>query len=61
MVEETIAQLRQSIRASIARVEGAVTKRRGERAIQRILALLWTAHDELELLEYCEQGPASRR
>jgi len=61
MLEQTLAQLRHSIRAAITQVEAAAPQMSGERAIQRILALLWTAHDELELLEYSEIGSAARR
>jgi hypothetical protein len=50
MSHETIAQLLKSIRESIARTESSSRQHQDERVVKRVLAHLWSAHDELELM-----------
>lgn len=49
MSQQTIAQLLQTVRESIARAESSTTQP-PDRVLQRVLAHLWSAYDELELL-----------
>ncbi len=48
---QTIEQIARAIRDSIARAQSTTSAHAAsERAFQRVLALLWSAHDELEAL-----------
>jgi hypothetical protein len=49
MDRDDLRRLADSLRASIAAAERSVEQSpSAERMLQRLLALLWTAHDELE-------------
>ncbi len=48
MSQEAIAQLLESVRESIARAVSMSGAHPDERLLKRVLAYLWSAHDELE-------------
>jgi hypothetical protein len=50
MNEHTIHELRREVRRAIARVESSAEGRPHDRTLQRVLAYLWMANDELELI-----------
>jgi hypothetical protein len=47
---EHVGNLMQAVRDSIVRAESSVADHGESRALTRVLAYLWSAHDELELL-----------
>ena len=55
-----IEQLAETLREAIVRLEKAGAELRGDRTLRRVLALLWSAYDELALLERADptQPPA---
>jgi hypothetical protein len=50
MSQESIAQLLKSVRESIQRAESSSGPHRDERIVKLVLAHLWSAYDELELI-----------
>ena len=50
MSQHTRSELIRTIRQSIARLETLAQATHDERMLQRVLAYLWMAHDELEQL-----------
>ena len=50
MDEDLLRRLMRSVMESIVHVQGSAVSAAEARAIDRVLAHLWSAHDELELL-----------
>ena len=50
MDEDLLRRLMRSVMESIVHVQGSAVSAPEARAIDRVLAHLWSAHDELELL-----------
>jgi hypothetical protein len=58
-MQEPVRVMIGSIRETIAEVEAKVAELGAARAVTRVLAHLWSAHDELELLIAHRHTPAT--
>jgi hypothetical protein len=60
-LSQRMRHLMGSIRESIAEIEGSLVEHEHTRALARVLAHLWSAHDELELLSPVEDARRRQR